>query len=156
MNNKLQFMNGMKIMSSMKIWVLGFALVSNAFCVQAQDVAKGKEVPESKSIFVEKDEPVYPADKGITRQIYGYDDNIMMVKVIFEKGAIGTPHTHIHSQTSYVVSGKFEVTVGDEVKVLKAGDGFYAAPNVKHGCVCLEEGVLIDVFSPMRKDFLPK
>ena len=43
------------------------------------------------------------AGEGIVRQIMGYNDNLMMVKVKFETGAIGTPHTHPHTQTTYVV-----------------------------------------------------
>ncbi len=91
---------------------------------------------------------------GIKRQIMGYDGQLMMVKVAFEKGAIGTLHEHYHSQATYVVSGKFELTIGDEKRILVAGDGYYVAPDELHGCVCLEEGVLIDTFSPMRADFL--
>ena len=45
-------------------------------------------------------------------------------------------------------------TIGEEKKILKAGDGYYVAPNLFHGCVCLEAGVLIDTFTPMREDFL--
>ena len=91
---------------------------------------------------------------GIQRQIMGYDGQLMMVKVKFETGAIGTVHTHYHSQATYVASGKFELTIGEEKKVLSVGDGYYVAPDVAHGCVCLEAGVLIDTFSPMREDFL--
>lgn len=91
---------------------------------------------------------------GITRQIMGYDGQIMLVKVLFEKGSIGVPHEHFHSQSTYVVSGKFDVQIGDEKKILQAGDGFYIEPDAYHGAVCLEAGVLIDVFSPMRADFL--
>ena len=51
-------------------------------------------------------------------------------------------------------SGKFELNIGGEVKVLGAGDGYYVAPDQLHGCVCLEEGILIDTFSPHRADFI--
>ena len=91
---------------------------------------------------------------GITRQIMGYDGQLMMVKVVFEKGAVGTPHTHYHSQATYVAEGKFKLTIGEEEKVLVAGDGYYVEPDVVHGCECLEAGTLIDTFSPMRQDFL--
>jgi len=91
---------------------------------------------------------------GLWRQIQGYDGHIMLVKVKFEKGAIGYVHDHFHTQCTYVASGKFEVTVGGAKKILEAGDGFYVEPDVAHGVVCLEEGVLIDAFSPMRLDFL--
>ena len=91
---------------------------------------------------------------GIRRQIMGYDGQLMMVKVDFEKGAVGTIHEHYHSQATYVASGKFELTIGDEKKILVAGDGYYVAPDEPHGCVCLEAGILIDTFSPVRADFL--
>ncbi|MBI9071485.1 MAG: cupin domain-containing protein [Melioribacteraceae bacterium] len=95
-------------------------------------------------------------DDKLERKILGYDDKIMLVKVHFKEGGIGYKHSHFHSQTTYVESGKFEVTVGNETKVLKAGDGFYVPPNVEHGAVNLEDGILIDVFSPVREDFLEK
>ena len=91
---------------------------------------------------------------GVKRQILGYDGQLMMVKVQFEKGAVGTMHEHHHSQATYVVSGKFELTIGEQKEILSAGDGYYVAPNKPHGCVCLEAGVLIDTFTPMRADFL--
>ena len=91
---------------------------------------------------------------GIQRQIMAYDGQLMMVKVKFEKGAVGTPHTHYHSQATYVASGRFELEIGGEKKILAAGDGYYVEPDQLHGCVCLEPGILIDTFSPMRADFL--
>ena len=78
----------------------------------------------------------------------------MMVRVKFEKGAIGSEHSHPHTQTSYVISGKFEITIDGDKQVLKAGDGFFVEPNLVHGAICLEEGELIDTFSPWREDFL--
>ncbi len=83
-----------------------------------------------------------------------YDGQLMMVKVKFEKGAVGTPHTHYHSQATYVASGRFELEIGGQKKILSAGDGYYVEPDELHGCVCLEAGILIDTFSPMRADFL--
>ena len=91
---------------------------------------------------------------GIKRQIMAYDGQLMMVKVHFEKGAVGTMHAHYHSQATYVASGRFELKIGDKTEVIGPGDGYYVAPDELHGCVCLEEGVLIDTFSPVRADFL--
>ena len=93
-------------------------------------------------------------DKGVKRQIMGYDKNIMMVKIVIEKDTVGKLHTHKHSQTTYVVSGRFEVEIDNKKEILTGGDGFYVPPNVKHGLICLETGILIDVFSPYRDDFL--
>ncbi|SKB37470.1 cupin domain-containing protein [Daejeonella lutea] len=91
---------------------------------------------------------------GVSRKISGYDDKIMLVKVKFEVGAIGPLHNHYHSQVTYVASGVFEVTIDGNKEVLSAGDSFYAPPNDIHGVLCIEAGVLVDVFSPMREDFL--
>ncbi len=110
----------------------------------------------SKSVpfFFGEKAKVYTAGEGMTRQFIGYDDDIMMVKVMFEKDAIGVAHMHLHSQTSYILSGEFEVTIDGETNLLKAGDGFFIEPNVIHGCVCREKGDILDVFSPCREDFL--
>lgn len=93
---------------------------------------------------------------GMHRQILGFDEHIMLVKVKFEKGGVGELHHHHHSQVTYVESGEFELTVGDNKKTLKQGDAFYIPPHEIHGCLCTEGGVLIDVFSPVREDFLKK
>jgi quercetin dioxygenase-like cupin family protein len=111
-------------------------------------------IVQSGSFQLDEQIPWEDAAPGIQRQLYGYDNKIMMVKVKFEKGAVGTVHQHEHVQVSYVESGTFELTIGDEKKLLKTGDGYYVSPNVLHGCVCKEPGVLIDVFTPMREDFL--
>jgi quercetin dioxygenase-like cupin family protein len=91
---------------------------------------------------------------GVSRQFVGYNSQVMMVIVKFEKDAIGALHQHFHSQITYVASGKFEVTVDGETKILKQGDGFFAQPNIFHGVKCLEAGQLIDSFTPFREDFL--
>ncbi len=92
--------------------------------------------------------------EGVQRQIMGYDDKIMLVKVKFDKGGIGPMHEHHHSQVTYVESGKYELTIGKESKTVKGGDAFYIPPHVLHGAICVEAGVLIDVFSPIREDFM--
>lgn len=91
---------------------------------------------------------------GIKRKIMGYDDKIMLVKVAFEKDAIGTLHHHPHTQISFVESGLFEVEIDGKKKDLVKGDVFCVQPNMVHGVVCKQAGTLIDVFSPMREDFV--
>lgn len=94
--------------------------------------------------------------EGLVRQLFGYNDSILMAKVDFEAGAVGTVHAHLHSQVSYVVSGEFDVFIDGVETRLGPGDSFYIEPNLDHGAVCRKAGVLIDVFSPVRDDFLPK
>ncbi len=110
----------------------------------------------SKAFQFEKDLQWQDAEPGVKRQIMGYDGQLMVVKVKFEKGAVGKAHSHYHTQATYIASGKFEVTIGGEKQILSKGDGYYVAPDVVHGAVCLEEGVLIDTFSPMRAEFIGK
>ncbi len=98
--------------------------------------------------------PLEDVAPGVTRKIMGFNNQIMMVKVFFEEGSEGYVHSHFHSQVAYVESGEFDVMVGGETKTLKTGDCFFMEPNIEHGAVCKQKGVLIDVFSPMREDFL--
>ena len=110
----------------------------------------------TEAFLYENQLPWEPAGEGVQRQILGYDGQLMVVKVKFETGAIGTAHTHYHSQSTFVASGKFEVTIDGKTAVLTAGDGYYVEPDAIHGAVCLEAGILIDTFSPMRADFVGK
>ena len=76
------------------------------------------------------------------------------MKVAFKSGGVGPIHQHVHVQITHVESGVFEVEIDGQKKILKAGDAFHIPSNIMHGAVCIEEGVLIDVFSPMREDFV--
>jgi len=110
---------------------------------------------EQSGIFQNEHELVWETiDNGIQRQVFGYNKTLMMVKVKFEIGAVGAMHAHPHVQSSYVASGSFELTIGNEKKVLNEGDGYFVPPYVMHGCVCLKAGMLVDAFSPLREDFL--
>ena len=99
-------------------------------------------------------EPIEQVADGIRRQFLGYGPELMAVKVWFEEGAIGYEHDHPHTQVSYVESGEFETLIDGETQLLKAGDSFYVAPHKNHGAVCKKAGVLIDIFTPIREDFL--
>jgi len=91
---------------------------------------------------------------GITRQILGYNDELMVVKVWFEDGSEGYVHKHRHSQVTYIVSGEFDVNVGGVIKRMAGGDCYFIPPDVEHGALCIKAGILIDTFSPRRDDFL--
>ena len=109
---------------------------------------------ESKTFFKGNEMKWDEMGGGVSRQIMGFNTQIMMVKVKFDKGSLGSSHHHFHSQTTYVVSGKFEFTAGEEKMTITQGDAVYLKPNIPHSALCIEEGILIDVFSPMREDFL--
>ena len=107
-----------------------------------------------KVFIADKDVNWEKTAPGMQRKIMAYDDRLMLVRVEFEKGGVGALHSHPHTQISHVEKGSFEVEISGEKRVLGAGDVFYVPPHAVHGAVCLEAGVLIDVFSPMREDFI--
>jgi quercetin dioxygenase-like cupin family protein len=95
-----------------------------------------------------------PAGNGVRRKVLCYDDRVMAVRVAFEAGAIGALHTHPHIQCTVVESGVFDITISGTTQRLKAGDSFLVPPDAIHGAVAIEPGVLVDVFTPMREDFV--
>lgn len=70
----------------------------------------------------------------------------MIVNVDFKKAGIEPIHELSHAQVAYVVSGKFEVSIDAETKILKGSDCFYIKPYALLGATCLEDGVLIECF----------
>ncbi len=109
---------------------------------------------KSDAFIFSKDAPSEVVGDGMTRQLLGYGDSLMVARVTFDTGAEGYVHTHAHSQVSYVESGEFDVFIDGEKKRLGPGDSFYVHPHLEHGAVCRKAGVLLDVFSPAREDFL--
>jgi quercetin dioxygenase-like cupin family protein len=106
-------------------------------------------------LFIEDKDLVteYPGD-GISRQIVSCDEHRMLVKVMFEKGAIGAVHQHTHTQIPYVAEGVFEVQIKDKKSILGMGSSFHVLLNTPHGVCCSKAGILLDRFSLMRTDFI--
>lgn len=94
--------------------------------------------------------------EGVRRKVLSYNDGIMMVRVAFEKGAVGTPHQHPHVQCSLIEQGAFDVTISGRTQRLTTGDTFLVPPDAVHGVVAIEQGILVDVFTPMRQDFITR
>ena len=88
------------------------------------------------------------------RRILAYGRDAMCVENTFETGGVGAMHCHPHTQITYVVSGRFRFTIGDETREVGPGDTLLKQDGVMHGCVCLEAGILLDFFTPMREDFV--
>ena len=96
-----------------------------------------------------------PAGAGVVRRVLAYNSQLMCVENTFETGAVGALHTHPHTQITYVASGRFSFTIDGETHEVGQGDTLLKTDGVEHGCTCLEAGVLLDIFNPMREDFLP-
>ena len=106
------------------------------------------------TVKLHQDTKVIPLGGGTERRILAHDGPMMAVEVSFETGAEGAPHSHPHTQLSYVLSGSFRYSVEEESAVLNPGDSVVVPGGLVHGTVCLDRGVLLDVFTPEREDFL--
>lgn len=95
-----------------------------------------------------------PTEPGVKRKIMAYGEDLMVVRVVFEAGAVGKAHKHPHRQASYVESGVFDVTIDGQTQRLTAGDTFFVPADLVHGVTAVEAGQLIDSFTPMRKEFV--
>jgi quercetin dioxygenase-like cupin family protein len=95
-----------------------------------------------------------PTADGNLRRIILHTDELMLVEFAFEKGGVGVLHSHPHVQASYVVEGRFEVTIDGRMQELAAGGAFIVPSGLVHGVRALEKGRLVDSFTPHRADFL--
>lgn len=107
-------------------------------------------------MYVEnKDAEVKNLGGGVTRKILSYSRQLMTCELFFEEGAVGEMHSHPHEQIGYIVSGKLILKEeGQEDKVLVTGDTYHILPDIRHGVVTLAPTKLLDIFTPMREDFL--
>lgn len=112
------------------------------------------EVITMNGFFFSSDCPVKDLGGGVKRQVLAHDKQLMVCHLWFEKGAVGALHHHVHTQSTYILKGKFRFTIGNETRDVVAGDCLYKIPDIEHGCVCLEEGELLDIFTPQRDEFL--
>ncbi|MDL2300617.1 cupin domain-containing protein [Clostridiaceae bacterium OttesenSCG-928-D20] len=107
------------------------------------------------SIWVEGDsiESISVAENS-ERRILAYCEEMMCVENVLKPGGIIPVHSHTHTQITYVQSGVFDFTIDKETKRIKEGDSCLLQDAVPHGAVCIEEGILLDIFTPIRDDFL--
>ena len=91
---------------------------------------------------------------GTRRKILGYAPEMLMMRNAFKAGAEGLLHSHLHVQSSYIVSGVFEITIGGKTQRLGPGDGFLVEGGVEHSARCIEAGEVVEVFTPIRNEFI--
>jgi quercetin dioxygenase-like cupin family protein len=98
--------------------------------------------------------PVERIADGIERQMI-VGDKIMVCRLRFVPHVVTPAHDHPHEQITFVERGRVLFTVGDSQRIAKAGDTLHFPSGLRHGATMLEEEVvLIDIFSPIREDFL--
>jgi quercetin dioxygenase-like cupin family protein len=91
---------------------------------------------------------------GIARQMI-VGERLMICRLQFAPHVITTPHDHPHEQMTLVERGRVRFLIGDEERIAEAGDVLHFPSGCWHGATMLdEEVVLIDIFTPVREDFL--
>lgn len=93
--------------------------------------------------------------EGISQKTLVYGDKTLMTEFRLKKGSILPRHCHPHEQTGYLVSGKIRLQIEDQSFDCEPGDSWCVAGDAQHGADILEDAVAIEVFSPVREDYMP-
>jgi quercetin dioxygenase-like cupin family protein len=100
--------------------------------------------------------PVQAVADGIERQMI-WGNRVMVCRLRFQPHAVTQVHTHPHEQITIIERGRVRFSVAGADRVARAGDILHFPSLLAHGATILdEEVVLIDIFSPVREDFLPQ
>jgi quercetin dioxygenase-like cupin family protein len=115
-------------------------------------------VPDILVDFPKRDWTTIPAERiaeGIERQMI-CGERIMVCRLRIAPGVVTAAHSHPHEQITLVEKGRVIFTIEGQIREVSAGAVLHFPPDVSHGATMLdEEVVLIDIFSPIREDFLP-
>ena len=102
-------------------------------------------------------EPAVTTPDGAQRRVLSYGDNLMLVEFTFEADKASWEHSHPHEQVGYVVEGEIDFYMtGHEPVRLHKGGSYYVPADVRHYIVTHAPTVLLDAFTPMRRDFVPE
>lgn len=98
--------------------------------------------------------PVEQLEPGIERQMI-VGEKLMICRLRIGPNIVTPAHGHPHEQMTIVERGRVLFTIGDEQRIAETGDILHFPPGAWHGATMLdEEVILIDIFSPIREDFL--
>ncbi len=93
---------------------------------------------------------------GIELKTLAHGERTLLAEFRLEAGAVLPVHTHPHEQSGYLVSGRMRLTVGEESFEAGPGDAWTITADVPHGGQALVDTVAVEVFSPVREDYLDK
>jgi quercetin dioxygenase-like cupin family protein len=91
---------------------------------------------------------------GITIKTLVHGEKTLMAEFRIKKDSVLPRHAHPHEQTGYLVSGRVVLSVGEERYPAGPGDSWCIAGGVEHEARVLEDAVIVEVFSPVREDYL--
>jgi len=91
----------------------------------------------------------------ICQKTLALGDKTLMAEFRLDKAALLPGHSHPHEQTGYLASGRLELAIGSTSYLVQPGDSWCIPGNVEHNALAIEDSVAIEVFSPVREDYLP-
>jgi quercetin dioxygenase-like cupin family protein len=97
-----------------------------------------------------------PALPGIERKTLAYGEHTLMTVFRMQKGSKLPEHSHPYEQTGYLVSGKMRMTVAGETFAVEPGSSWCIPGGASHGADILEDTLALEIFSPIREDYLPR
>lgn len=90
---------------------------------------------------------------GVLRQDFANGKNMNVLHWNMADRSVVGMHTHPQEQFGYVIKGGFELTIGEETHILKAGDAYLVPADIPHGFVAIGDTEAIDVFAPVKTAF---
>ncbi len=91
---------------------------------------------------------------GIKIKTLAYGEKSLLSEFRMVKGSVLPAHSHPYEQTGYLVEGRLRLRIGDDVQDLEKGSSWCIKDNVIHSAEILEDSVAIEVFSPVREDYV--
>jgi quercetin dioxygenase-like cupin family protein len=108
-------------------------------------------------MFVKSDPEGYAAPlPGIRMKTLCYGERTLMTEFLLAAGHDLPMHAHPYEQTGYLVQGRIRLKIGDEEHDVLPGDSWCMPSGIEHGAHIIEDSTAIEVFSPVREDYLPK
>jgi quercetin dioxygenase-like cupin family protein len=92
--------------------------------------------------------------EGVRLKNLVHGERTHLTKVKLKKGAVVPEHQHSQEQTGYLISGSLRFFSEDEETIVSVGDCWVFAGGEMHGAEALEDSVVIEMFSPLREDYL--
>ena len=93
---------------------------------------------------------------GVALKTLVHGEKTLMTEFLLEKGHQLPKHSHPHEQTGYLVKGCIRLTIGSEIFNVMPGDSWTIPGDVEHGAEIIKDSVAIEVFSPVREDYLAR
>ena len=107
-------------------------------------------------MFVKKDTRNFKTlMEGVSMRPLAFEQKTLLCEFKLEKGHKLPSHDHPYEQTGYLISGKMNFRIGTQWYLAEKGDSWSIPENVEHEVEILEDSVVVELFSPIRPDYLP-